>query len=111
MIVCHHWPVSASSLQRVIIVITGSGGLLLLTVGARMRRVTVVVCLVLEHLFLLKMLSHTQRATEVKQFVKASLKPLRCRDPTLRTVGHFPAESAHAHYALIVLSGAKGSAL
>ena len=79
-----------------------------LTVGERMRRVTVVVCLVLEHLFVLKMLSHTQRATEVKKFVEVSLKPLRCRDPTLpplkaiRTVGHFPAESAHAHYALIV---------
>ena len=59
------------------------GGLLLLTVGARMRRVTVVVCLVLEHLLVLKMLSYTQRATEVKRFVEVSLKRLRCRDPTL----------------------------
>ena len=43
-----------------------------------------------------------------------SLKPLHCRDPTLpplkaiRTGGHFPAESAHAHYALIVRTWCRG---
>ena len=62
--------------------------------SARMRRrVTVVglcvcvclcVCLLshispLEHLFVLKILSRTQRATEVKKFVGFSLKPLRSR--------------------------------
>ena len=37
-------------------------------------------------------------------FVGFSLKPLCCRDPALpplksiRTVSHFPADSAHAHY-------------
>ena len=90
------------------------GGLLLLTVGACMRRVTLAVCLVLEHLFVLKMLSHIQRATEVKQFVEVSLKPLHCRDPTLppltaiQTVSHFPVEGAHAHYALIVRTRHQG---
>ena len=80
------------------------------------RRVTVVVlsvcvcvCLLshispLERLFILKILSRTQRATKVKKFVGFSLKPLCCGDPALpplkaiHTVGHFPAESAHAHY-------------
>ena len=54
------------------------------------RRVTVVrsVCLLshispLEHLFVLKILSHTQQSTEVKKFVGFSLKPLHCRDPAL----------------------------
>ena len=57
-----------------------------------------------EHLFVLKILSRTQRATKVERFVGFSLKPLRCGDPALpplkaiRSVGHFPAESAHAHY-------------
>ena len=37
----------------------------------------------LEHLFVLKTLSRTQRATKVKKFVGFSLKPLRCRDPAL----------------------------
>ena len=83
------------------------GGLLLLTVGARMRRATVVVCLVLEHLFVLKMLSHTQRTTEVKQFVEVSLKPLRCRDPTLPPHMN-SAESAHVHYALTVRTWRRG---
>ena len=41
-----------------------------------------------------------------KKFVGFSLKPLRCRDPALpplnaiRTVGHFPTESVHAHYSI-----------
>ena len=88
------------------------GGLLLLTVGARMRRATVVVCLVLEHLFVLKMPSHTQRATEVKKFVDVSLKPLHCRDPTPSAKGHMnSAESAHVHYALTVRTWRRGSAL
>ena len=61
------------------------------------RRVTVVVlsvcvcvfvCLLshispLERLFVLKILSPTQRATEVKNFVGFSLKPLCCGDPAL----------------------------
>ena len=37
----------------------------------------------MEHLFVLKTLSRTQRATKVKIFVGFSLKPLRCRDPAL----------------------------
>ena len=37
----------------------------------------------MERLFVLKMLSRTQRATKVKKFVGFSLKPLRCRDPAL----------------------------
>ena len=56
----------------------------------------------LERLFILKILSRTERATEVQKFVGFSLKPLRCRDPAvtvpLKAVGHFPAESVHAHY-------------
>ena len=57
----------------------------------------------LERLFVLKTLSRTQRATKIKKFVGFSLIQLRCRDPALPllkgicTVGHFPAESAHAH--------------
>ena len=45
-------------------------------------------------------------AMEVKKFVGFSLKPLRCRDPALppltaiHTVGHFPADSTHAHYSI-----------
>ena len=45
--------------------------------------------------FVLKTLSHTQRATKVKKFVGFSLKPLCCRDTALarctatRAVGHF----------------------
>ena len=60
----------------------------------------------LEHLFVLKILSHTQRATEVKKFVKFCPKLLHCRDPVLaplkaiRTVGHFSAESTHTHYSI-----------
>ena len=75
------------------------------------RRVTVVglsVCVLshispLERLFVLKFLSRTQQATKVKKFVGFSLKPLRCGDPALpplkaiHTVGHFSADSAHAH--------------
>ena len=37
----------------------------------------------LERLFVLKTLSHTQRATKVKKYVGFFLKPLRCRDPAL----------------------------
>ena len=58
----------------------------------------------LEHLFILKILSRMQWATEVKKF---SLKPLRCRDsalPLLKAIhtvsGPFPAKSAHAHYSI-----------
>ena len=54
-------------------------------------RVTVVVLCVcplsqnspLERLFVLKLLSRTQRATKVKKYVGISLKPLRCRDTPL----------------------------
>ena len=43
----------------------------------------------LERLFVLKTLSHTQRATKVKKYVGFFLKPLRCRDPALpRLYGH-----------------------
>ena len=58
---------------------------------------------------MLKILSRTQHATEVKKFVGFSLKVLRCRDPVLPplkaicTVGHFPVESGHAHYSARVL--------
>ena len=60
----------------------------------------------LEHLFVLKILSHTQWATEVKEFVGFSLKPLQCRDlafppfKAIRTVSHFPAESVHVHHSI-----------
>ena len=60
----------------------------------------------LERLFALKILSCTQWATEIEKFVGFSLKPLHCRDPALpplkaiRSVGHFPVESAHAHYSI-----------
>ena len=69
-----------------------------LTLGAHAQRgllklglcvcVCVCVCLLshispMEHLFVLKTLSRTQRATKVKIFVGFSLKPLRCRDPAL----------------------------
>ena len=56
------------------------------------RRVTVVVLSVcvsvchispLERLFILKILSRTQREAEVEKFVEFSLKPLRCGDPAL----------------------------
>ena len=59
------------------------------------RRVTVLVlsvCLCvcplshispLERLFVMKLLSHTKWAMEVKKFVGFSLKPLRCGDPAL----------------------------
>ena len=51
----------------------------------------------------LRILSRTQQATEVQKFVGFSRKPLRCRPSTVPlkaicTVGHFPAESVHAHY-------------
>ena len=63
--------------------------------------VCVCVCLLshissLEHLLVLKILKHTQRAMEVKIFVGFSLNPLHCGDPVLPplkaicTVGHFP---------------------
>ena len=66
--------------------------------AARVTVVVMSVCLSvtpLERLFVLKTLSHTQRATKVKKFVGFSLKPLRCRDPAfppmtaIRTGGHF----------------------
>ena len=40
----------------------------------------------LERLFVLKILSRTQQATEVEKFVEISLKPLRCRDTPLPVV-------------------------
>ena len=59
----------------------------------------------LEHLFVLKTLSHTQRATNVKMIGGITLKPLHCRDSALqhctaiRAVGHFYfAENTHVHY-------------
>lgn len=85
------------------------------------RRVTVVesVCVCVHHisplecLFVPKILSRIQRATEVKSFVGFSLKSLRCRDPALppHTVGHFPAKSAHAYcgiYMYHIVSGLHG---
>ena len=54
--------------------------------AARVTVVVMSVCLSvtpLERLFVLKTLSHTQRAAKVKKFVGFSLKPLRCRDPAL----------------------------
>ena len=60
-------------------------------------------------------ISVTGRGLCVKKFVGFSLKPLRCRDPALpplkaiRTVGHFPMESTHAHYSIYhVVSGLCG---
>ena len=57
-------------------------------VGSVCLCVCVSVCLLshispMERLFVLKTLSRTQRATKVKKFVGFSLKPLRCRDPSL----------------------------
>ena len=54
--------------------------------GYGSRPVCVSVCLLshispLERLFVLKILSRTQRATEVKIFVGFSLKQLHCGDP------------------------------
>ena len=68
--------------------------------AARVTVVVVCVCRLvanslLKGQFVLKTLSHTQRATKVKTFVGFSLKPLRCRDTALarctatRAVGHF----------------------
>ena len=57
----------------------------------------------LERLFVLKILLRTQRAKEIKKYVGVSLKRLRCGDPApsveraVCMVGHFSAESAHAH--------------
>ena len=77
--------------------------------AARVTVVVVCVCRLvanslLKGQFVLKTLSHTQRATKVKKFVGFSLKPLRCRDTALArctatcAVGHFySAENAHAH--------------
>ena len=89
-----------------------------LTLGAHVQEgycswVCLSVCLLshispLEGLFFLKILSLIQRTTNVKKFVGFSVKPLRCRDPVLpplkaiRTVGHFPVDSAHAHYMHVV---------
>ena len=42
----------------------------------------------------LKLLSRTKRATEVKKFVGLSTACLKA----IHTVGNFPAESTHAHY-------------
>ena len=77
-------------------------------------RVTVVgsvslcVCLLshispMERLFVLKMLSRTQRATKVKRFVGFSLKPLRCRDPALPPLyGHaYSRPFFHAYFSCI----------
>ena len=69
------------------------------TCAMRVNVVGLSVCLLshispLELVFILKILSRTQWATEVKIFVGFSLKLLCCRDPVLpplNTVGHFPA--------------------
>ena len=57
----------------------------------------------LERLFVLKLLSHTQRATKFKKFVRFSLKLLRSGNPALPhlrsyvyTGGHFFGMHAHA---------------
>ena len=47
----------------------------------------------LEHPFVLKMLSHTQRATKVKIFVGFSLKPLCCGDPALPALYGYPSSA------------------
>ena len=68
--------------------------------------VHVCVCLLshispLERLFILKILSRTERATKVKIFVGFSLKPLCCGNPALpplHTVSHFSMDSTHAYY-------------
>ena len=70
------------------------------------RRVTVVglcVCLLsqislLECLFILKILSCTQWAMEVKNIVGFSLRSSTAPLKAICTVSHFPAESAHVHY-------------
>ena len=71
------------------------------------RRVTVVpgICHIspLARLFVLNIMSHTQRATKVKIFWVFSLKPLRCRNQALpllkaiRRVGHFSANEHYSH--------------
>ena len=78
-----------------------SGGYIINPRRACAARVTVVglsVCplvniSLLERLFVLKTLSHTQRATKVKKYVGFSLKPLRCRDTALAAVP-LPMQSA-----------------
>ena len=71
---------------------------LLLTLSAHAQRgllylVCLCVCLLnhispLERLFILKILSCTQQATEVQKYVWFSLKPLCCGDPALPAEGH-----------------------
>ena len=65
------------------------------------RRVTVVgsVKSPLERLFVLKILSRTQRATEVGFFSETALLQRSSTPPlkAIHIVGHFPAESAHAY--------------
>ena len=52
----------------------------------------------LEYLFILKILSHTQWATEAKKFLGFSLKAQHSLHwMAICTVGYFPAKSMHAH--------------
>ena len=74
---------------------TCTGGLLCLSVVCLLSHISP-----LERLFILKILSRTRRTTEVKKFAP---KLLCCCDPVfppIHTVGHFPAESTHAHYSI-----------
>ena len=61
----------------------------------------------LERLLVLKVLSRTQQVTEVKEYVRFSLKLLHCGDPALpplngHMVGHFLRK---AHMRIIVIEG------
>ena len=56
----------------------------------------------LEHLFALKILPRTQQASEVKKICRvfsenAPLQRSRTPSRSIRTVSHFPTESARAH--------------
>ena len=76
---------------------------LFLTLGSESYCSRVYVCLLshispLECLFVLKILSHTQQATKVKEFVGFSLKPLHCENPVLSPLKDSPMERAYVHY-------------
>ena len=111
-------PLSANSCMRYLYILSSYNVFAHLINPPHMhRRVAVVgsvcvsVCLLsqispLEHLFALKILSHTQQTMKVIIFVAFSLKPLHCRDPAfpplraIRTGIHFPMESTHVHYSI-----------
>ena len=93
------------------------GGLLLLTVGARMRRVTQEMadcCVSGSRASVCPENAVTYSAGNGGQNIcGGSLKPLRCRDPTLPPLKAiqsrpFPAEGTHAHYALMVRTRRRG---